>query len=167
MNRLFSGCHEIHQCVILTIAGYRYGMNGISNLDLYEHDFQVRHLNWFAYPGNDFGLSDPTGSIPAVPPTPYAVHYTAEASLVFPYANTANPLTIIIPRSIFRRRSMEPRHFSPMPQAEPCARSHLLADLLLWHREHRKSHEGVVLSKVASTRSPSSVCVPVNAWRFG
>jgi hypothetical protein len=94
MNRLFSGCHEIYQGVIFTIAGYRYGMHGISNLDLYEHDFQVRHLNWFAYPGNDFGLSDPTGSIPAVPPTPYAVHYTAEASLVFPYANTANPLTI-------------------------------------------------------------------------
>jgi hypothetical protein len=91
---LQNGCHGFFQGVIFAIAGYRYGLNGISNLDKYEHDFQVRHLNWFAFPGTDFGLNPPTGSIPAVPPTPYTAHYTDAASAVFPYANTANPLTI-------------------------------------------------------------------------
>ena len=91
---LASGCHGNFQGVIFAIAGYRYGITGIGNLDQYEHDFQVRHLNWFAFPGTDFGLSAPTGSIPAVPPTPYPASYTAAASSVFPYANTANPLTI-------------------------------------------------------------------------
>jgi len=88
------GCHGHFQGVIFAIAGYRYQIATMKFLDTYEHDFQVRHLNWFAFPGTDFGLNAPTGSIPAVPPTPYPATYTAAASSVFPYANTANPLTI-------------------------------------------------------------------------
>ena len=91
---LSSGCHGFFQGVIFTIAGYRYALAGMSNLDSYEHEFKVRHLNWFAYSGADFGLNDPTDTIPAVPPTPYPASYAPAAATVFPYANTANPLII-------------------------------------------------------------------------
>ena len=91
---LSSGCHGFFQGVIFTIAGYRYLLDGISNLDSYENQFQVRHLNWFAFPGTDFGLNAPTDTIPAVPPTPYPANYAPAAATVFPYANAANPLTI-------------------------------------------------------------------------
>ena len=91
---LANGCHGYFQGVIFAIAGYRYQIPEIATLDTYEHDFQVRHLNWFAYPGTDFGLNPSTSSVPAVPPTPYPATYTSAGAAVFPYANTANPLII-------------------------------------------------------------------------
>ena len=89
-----NGCHGLFQGVIFTVAGNRYGLSGIGNVDTYEHDFQVRHLNWYSFPGTDFGLNAPTGSINAVPPTPYPATYTPDGAAIFPYANTANPLII-------------------------------------------------------------------------
>ncbi|MDP9159397.1 MAG: choice-of-anchor D domain-containing protein, partial [Acidobacteriota bacterium] len=92
-NYLANGCHGYFQGVIFAIAGYRYSITGMPYLDTYEHDFQVRHLNWFAYPDTNFGLNTPGGSVPASP-TPYPVTYTAAGATVFPYANTSNPLPI-------------------------------------------------------------------------
>jgi len=91
-EQLSNGCHGNYQGVFFTIAGWRYLINGVWNLDAYEHDFQVRHVNWFSFPDPNFGLNYLSGL--GFSPTPYLAHYTPDAATIFPYANTANPIGI-------------------------------------------------------------------------
>ena len=85
-------CHGYYQGVIFTYGSYIYTLPGMSNLTSYEQTFKVRQLNWFTYPGTDFGLNTATGTISSN--STYSASFTAAGAQVFPYANTATPLAI-------------------------------------------------------------------------
>ena len=85
-------CHGYYQGVIFAIGGYIYSLPGMATLTSYEQTFHVRQLNWYAYPGTDFGFQAPTGSIAST--TPYQGTYTSAGAAVFPYLNTSTPLQI-------------------------------------------------------------------------
>ena len=70
-----------------------YNISNNSVLYAYESQFNVRQLNWYVFPGTDFGL-EWVGTID-YNSTPYNFHYTAAADSIFPYANTANAVGIV------------------------------------------------------------------------
>jgi hypothetical protein len=85
-------CHGYYQGVIFAIGGYIYTLPGMATLTSYEQTFHVRQVNWYAYPGTDFGFQAPTASIPST--SPYQGTYTSAGVAVFPYLNTSTPLQI-------------------------------------------------------------------------
>ena len=50
-------CHGYYQGIIFTFGNWMYVLPGASNLMTYEQTYHVRQLNWFVYPGTDFGLN--------------------------------------------------------------------------------------------------------------
>jgi hypothetical protein len=87
---LSDGCHGHFQGAIFTIGGYIYDITNGPDLYTYESQFQVRQVNWYTFPGTDFGLTF-TGNSGS---TPINFHYTSDGASVFPYANAANPVPI-------------------------------------------------------------------------
>jgi hypothetical protein len=85
-------CHGYYQGVIMANGGYIYTLPGMSTLTSYETTFKVRQINWFTYPGPDFGLNA-TGSSSG-PGTPVTANFTPEAASVFTQVSTNNPITI-------------------------------------------------------------------------
>jgi hypothetical protein len=87
------GCHGYFQGVIFGFGNNIYVISNVSDLYLYESQFNVRQVNWYVFPDPNFGLASPSGSV-ASSPTPYNFHYTTAAGTIFPYANVANPVGI-------------------------------------------------------------------------
>ena len=85
-------CHGYYQGVIFASGGYIYTVPGMSTLTSYEQTFKIRQVNWFTYPGSDFGYNTATSTIPST--STYSGSYTAAANGVFPYLNSATPLAI-------------------------------------------------------------------------
>ena len=85
-------CHAYYQGVIFTNGGYIYGLPGMPDLTAYEKLFGIRQVNWFVWPGTDFGF-DGNNSV-ADSNSPVTANFTAAASQVFSYANTNTPLAI-------------------------------------------------------------------------
>jgi hypothetical protein len=86
-------CHGYFQAVIFGFGNDIYNISNVSDLYLYESQFNVRQVNWYVYPDANFGLAPPSGSIDASP-TPYNFNYAPAAATIFPYANVANPVGI-------------------------------------------------------------------------
>ncbi|MDQ2730287.1 MAG: hypothetical protein M3Y56_01395 [Armatimonadota bacterium] len=101
---LGSGTHAFYQGVILTNADLSYSPDGGTTwqsglttpewaaLASFEQSFNIRQVNWYAYPTAEEGLSTPT----AVDTTtaPISAQFTTAAQSVFPYVNTTSGLTI-------------------------------------------------------------------------
>ncbi len=100
---LSSGCQSFYQGVILTTGALAYynGSSYVSGLSaaewqtLYsaESSFGLRQLSWYTFPSPDYGY---TGNVSAVDTstTPLAASFTAAGAPLFPYVNTASPLSI-------------------------------------------------------------------------
>ena len=56
-------CHGYYQGVIMASGGYIYTLPGMSTLTSYEITFKARQVNWFTFPGSDFGLGAATSTI--------------------------------------------------------------------------------------------------------
>jgi hypothetical protein len=85
-------CHGYYQGVIMASGGYIYTLPGMSTLTSYETTFKARQVNWFTYPGSDFGLGAATSTIN--PGTTVTGNFTSAAAAVFPQVNTSTALTI-------------------------------------------------------------------------
>ena len=85
-------CHGYYQGVIFTTGGYIYTLPGMATLTSYETTFGVRQVNWFTDPTPDFGLNFTSVTVPST--STYSASFTGAAGTVFPYANTATPLSI-------------------------------------------------------------------------
>ncbi|HEY7616476.1 MAG TPA: choice-of-anchor D domain-containing protein, partial [Terriglobales bacterium] len=83
-------CHAYYQGVIFAFGSDIYTLPGMSTLASYEQTFGVRQLNWFTYPGTDFGFNAPNDATGVN----YSANFTAAAAPVFPQVNTATPLSI-------------------------------------------------------------------------
>lgn len=90
---LYSGCHAFFQGVILANGGYIYTLPGANLLASFESIFGIRQVNWFTYPGSDFGFNFPTGTQNPTA-TPYNATFTSGAQSVFPYATQTTPVPI-------------------------------------------------------------------------
>lgn len=84
-------CHGYYQGVIFANGGSMYSLTGMNLLTSYEITFKVRQLNWFTFPTADFGLNL---SSTVNPGSTVTANFTSAAASIFPYANTATPLTI-------------------------------------------------------------------------
>jgi len=49
-------CHGYYQGVIMTLGGNIYTVPGMDLLTSYEKTFKVRQVNWFTFPGSDYGF---------------------------------------------------------------------------------------------------------------
>ena len=85
-------CHGYYQAVIMASGGYIYQLSGMSTLTSYEQTFAVRQVNWYTYPGSDFGFNAPSGSLSSNQTETGT--YTADSASVFPYLNASTPLSI-------------------------------------------------------------------------
>jgi len=85
-------CHAYYQGVIFAIGGYIYGLPGMSELTAFEKQFGIRQVNWFTWPGTDYGLNSPDSTVDSN--SSVTANFTAAAAQVFSYANTNTPLTI-------------------------------------------------------------------------
>ena len=85
-------CHGYYQGVIMANGGYIYTLPGMSTLTSYETTFKARQINWFTYPGSDFGLTAVGTSV--TPGTPVTANFTPAAAAVFTQVNTSNALVI-------------------------------------------------------------------------
>jgi Bacterial Ig-like domain (group 2)/Abnormal spindle-like microcephaly-assoc'd, ASPM-SPD-2-Hydin len=85
-------CHGYYQGVIFAFGNYIYTLPGMSTLTSYEQLFKIRQVNWFLYPGTDFGFNTYNNSVSSG--TSYNASFTPAAAQVFSYANTNTPLTI-------------------------------------------------------------------------
>jgi hypothetical protein len=85
-------CHGYYQGVIFTFGNWMYILPGpgYSDLMTYEQTYHVRQLNWFVYPGSDYGFNTYNNSVDAY--STYTANFTPAADQVFSYANTATPL---------------------------------------------------------------------------
>src|SRR5207249_4096830 len=92
-NQLSSGCHAYYQGVIFTFGNLIYTLNGAATLEAYEKTFNVRQVNWYAFPDPNFGLS-PINSGVDTTSSPITASFTTAAQPIFSYVNTANPVTI-------------------------------------------------------------------------
>ncbi len=102
-DMLFNGDHGFYEGIILTTGNLSYynGSTWLSaltqqewqNLWTYEATFKIRQVSWYTYPTADFGFQPPTAGIDTTT-NPLSIRYTANGASLFPYANTANPLTI-------------------------------------------------------------------------
>ena len=59
-----NSCHGFYNGVILANGGYIYTLPApsMSNLTTYEQTFGVRQVNWYTFPGPDFGFTGTPGS---------------------------------------------------------------------------------------------------------
>ncbi len=85
-------CHGFYQGVIFANGGYINSLPGMATLTAYEQKFGIRQLNWFASPGVDFGLNTTNKTIATT--ATYTASFTPAAASIFPYLNTATPLTV-------------------------------------------------------------------------
>ena len=85
-------CHGYYQGVIMTLGSNIYTLPGMSILTSYETTFKARQINWFTYPGSDFGLSAPLSTVD--PTTTVTANFTPAAAAIFTQVNTSTPLTI-------------------------------------------------------------------------
>jgi hypothetical protein len=85
-------CHGYYQGVIFASGGYIYTLPGMPTLTSYEQTFKVRQINWFTFPGSDFGMGAATSTIN--PGTDVTATFTPAAAAIFPQVNTANPVVI-------------------------------------------------------------------------
>ena len=85
-------CHAYYQGVIFAFGNYIYTLPGMPTLTSYEQLFGIRQVNWFTYPGTDFGLNGYNSTVAAT--SSYTANFTPAAAQVFSYANTNTPLTI-------------------------------------------------------------------------
>ncbi len=85
-------CHGYYQGFIFANGGYIYTLPGMSTLTSYEVTFKARQINWFTYPGSDFGMTALGTSV--APGTPVTANFTPAATPIFFYANTVTPLVI-------------------------------------------------------------------------
>jgi len=85
-------CHGYYQGVIMASGGYIYTLPGMSTLTSYEITFKARQVNWFTFPGSDFGMGAATSTIN--PGSNVTGNFTPAAAAIFPQVNTATPLTI-------------------------------------------------------------------------
>ena len=83
-------CHGYFQGVIFVHGEYIYAVAGMDALNAYERSFQVRQVNWYTFPNPDFGFD---AAIAGTGDTETGTFQAAGAT-VFPYVNTANPLSI-------------------------------------------------------------------------
>ncbi len=85
-------CHAYYQGVIFTVGGYIYQLPGMATLTSYEQTFHIRQVNWYTFPGADFGLTWTGVSLGSDSNT--SASFSPAAATVFSYANTATPLNI-------------------------------------------------------------------------
>jgi len=85
-------CHAYYQGVIFAFGNYIYTLPGMSTLTSYEQFFGIRQVNWFTYPGTDFGFNGYNNTVSSG--ASYTANFTPAAAAVFSYANTNTPLTI-------------------------------------------------------------------------
>jgi peptidoglycan/xylan/chitin deacetylase (PgdA/CDA1 family) len=101
---LSSGCHAFFEGVILgngdvaysdPTAGYQSALTTPEwqALYLFEQTFNIRQATWYTYPSAQYGFNPPSSSGDTTT-SPISANYTSAGQSVFPYANTANPLTI-------------------------------------------------------------------------
>jgi hypothetical protein len=95
-------CHAFFQGVILTTGSLSYTPNGgvtwmsalttteWQTLHSFETNFGVREISWYTYPNADYGFQAPSGTTG----NPTATTLTAAGRAVFPYINSANPITV-------------------------------------------------------------------------
>ena len=85
-------CHGFYEGVIFALGGDIYGLPGMNFLTSYEQTFKARQINWFVFPGTDFGLNSSNSSVDSN--STYSANFTPAGSSVFFYANTNTPLSI-------------------------------------------------------------------------
>jgi len=85
-------CHGYYQGVIFAFGNNIYGLPGMSDLTAYEKLFSIRQVNWFLFPGTDFGLNSYNGTVSS--DSTYSAAFTPAGAQVFSYANTNTPLSI-------------------------------------------------------------------------
>ena len=85
-------CHGYFQGIIFADGGYIYTLTGMPLIVSYEQTFGVRQINWYTFPTPDFGFTAWGASNTAAGGG--TATWAANASIVFPYVNTANPLVI-------------------------------------------------------------------------
>ncbi|HEX4485081.1 MAG TPA: Ig-like domain-containing protein, partial [Terriglobales bacterium] len=83
-------CHGYYQGVIYTFGNWMYLLQGASDLMTYEQTYHVRQLNWFVYPGTDFGLNTYHDQVDST--STHTANFTSASDTVFSYANTGTPL---------------------------------------------------------------------------
>ena len=83
-------CHGYYQGIIFTFGNWMYVLPGYGDMMTYEQTYHVRQLNWFVYPGTDYGLNTFNNQV-ATSDT-YTANFTPAADQVFSYLNTATPL---------------------------------------------------------------------------
>ena len=111
---LQSGCRGFYQGVIQTSASLAYTPDGgatwlsalspaeASALLAYETAFDVRHVNWYAFPTPDVGLFF-TGTADTTA-APLPVSFTAAGRAVFPYLSAAYPPARSVVSGLFPRQ---------------------------------------------------------------
>ena len=85
-------CHGYYQGVIFVHGEYIYAVT-MDALNAYEQKFQVRQVNWYTFPGGDFGFGAAYAGT-ADTETATFTQTQPGGSSVFSYVNTANPLQI-------------------------------------------------------------------------
>jgi hypothetical protein len=85
-------CHGYYEGVIFALGGDIYGLPGMTYLTAYEQTFKARQINWFVFPGTDFGLNTNDGSVDSS--NTALANFTAAGASTFFYANTNTPLSI-------------------------------------------------------------------------
>ena len=86
-------CHGYFQGVIMAFGSDIYGGNSdlYNSLNSYETTFHVRQVNWYLNPTQDYGFNLYTSFVPTT--STHTAKFTAAAADIFPYINTATPLT--------------------------------------------------------------------------
>jgi hypothetical protein len=104
-DKLAGPCGGNYQGVILTTGGLAFSPDGgvtfasaLSDpewaaLRSYEARLGVREISWFTFPGAAQGMNPPSAGFDTTT-TPVDAALTAAGQAVFPYVNTANPVTI-------------------------------------------------------------------------
>ena len=104
-DKLSAGCAGKYQGIILTTGGLLYSTDGGASfrsaltsaewqaLRNYEASFHVREISWYVNPSADQGLNPASASVDTTT-SPIDGTLTAAGKTVFPYVNSANPITI-------------------------------------------------------------------------
>lgn len=101
---LADATHGLYQGIVLATGSLGYNKNGQwvsalsaadwTALDGYQIRYGVRLVSFYTWPELRYGLS-PVGAFSTAPPAAAVkMSYTAAASSVFPYLNTANPIEV-------------------------------------------------------------------------
>ncbi len=85
-------CHGFYQGVIFAFGNDIYTLPGMPLLTAYEQTFKARQINWFTFPGTDFGLNPDNATVDST--ETYSANFTPAGASTFFYANTSTPLSI-------------------------------------------------------------------------